>query len=725
MSGCRRAKERPNRVSKRVERLELLQVFRIVARKSHLKIYISHVTFYTLLLVSLRLDAVEPLPQFTDVTAEVGIDFHHNNGARGDYHLPETIGAGGAFLDYDNDGNLDLYLVNSGDWQDAVSKKVCTSVLYRNNGDGTFTDVTAIAGVGNTSGYGQGIACGDYDNDGNTDLYVTNFGANVLYRNEGDGTFTDVTEKAGVGDPLWSTSATFFDYNRDGYLDLYVVNYVHYSLEVPYRPCGTNGVRTYCHPSLFAGAPDTLYRNNGNGTFTDVTEAAGIRDIGGAFRGKGLGVVVADFNNDSAPDIYVANDDTPNYLFHNNGDGTFKEIALLAGCAYSFDGVAQAGMGVDVGDYNSDGLLDIFVTNLSYETNALYRNNGDGTFTDVIYEAGLGKESYLFVGFGTGFFDYDNDGYVDLFIANGHVIDNIDQTSEVLTYAQRNQLFRNNGDGTFAEVSLESGEYFQRENVSRGAIFGDYDNDGDVDIVVTQSNGQVELFRNDGGNQRNWVQIKAAGTLSNRNGIGARLKLTAGGHTQIRELHAASGYLSSNDPRPLFGLDNSTRIDQLEIRWPSGAVQVLEDLPVNREVAISELNADVNAKDVHGNTPLIVAVIAGNLEHVRHLIARGADVNTENDDGNTPLIFSVHTTMNANLAQLLIASEADVDVMNNERETALMYAAWTGQAEVVRLLIKNGANVDVKNSDGNTALTLAESKGHKGIVAILKEAGAN
>ena len=530
--------------------------------------------------------------EFKDATVEAGIGFRHVNGAKGDYHLPETIGSGGAFFDYDTDGDLDLYLVNSGDLTGTGSERAYSSILYRNNGSGAFTDVTNSAGVENAGNYGMGAACGDYDNDGDPDLYVTNFGANVLYRNNGDGTFTDVTETAGVGDALWGSSAIFFDYDRDSYLDLYVVNYLHYSLDVSYRPCGVHGIRTHCHPKNFDGAPDRLYRNNGNGTFTDVTQAAGFGDISGAHSGKGLGAVAADFNNDGEPDLYVANDDTPNYLFYNNRDGTFSEVGLLAGCAFSFDGVAQAGMGVDAGDFNGDGYLDIFVTNLSHETNALYRNNGDGTFSDMVYEANLGKESYLFVGFGTRFFDYDNDGHSDIFIANGHIIEAIAQVTDVLTYAQRNQLFRNNGDGTFTEVSFESGAYFRREGVSRGAIFGDYDNDGDVDIVVTQSNQPAELLRNDGGNRRNWVRIKLVGVVSNRDGIGARITVTVGSQSQMQEVRTGLSYLCSSDPRVLFGLGDFTRIDRLEIRWPSGIVQVLENLEVNREIVVVEKSGE-------------------------------------------------------------------------------------------------------------------------------------
>ncbi len=561
---------------------------KLLPPNTRLKTCIALCSFLIVLLNCLNLCADNHEIQFVDVTAEAGIDFRHVNGAKGDYHLPETIGSGGAFFDYDTDGDLDLYLVNSGDLTGTASEGLYTSILYRNNGNGTFTDVTDLSGVGNSGNYGMGAACGDYDNDGDPDLYVTNFGANVLYHNNGNGTFTDVTGTAGVGDALWGSSAIFFDYDRDSHLDLYVVNYVRYSLDVSYHPCGVHGIRTHCHPKNFDGAPDRLYRNNGDGTFTDVTQAAGFGDISGPHSGKGLGVVAADFNNDGEPDLYVANDDTPNFLFYNNGDGTFSEMGLLAGCAFSFDGVAQAGMGVDAGDFNGDGLLDIFVTNLSHETNALYRNNGDGTFSDMVYEANLGKESYLFVGFGTRFFDYDNDGHSDIFIANGHIIEAIAQVTDVLTYAQRNQLFHNNGDGTFTEASFESGAYFRREGVSRGAIFGDYDNDGDIDIAVTQSNQPAELLRNEGGNRRNWVRIKLVGVVSNRDGIGARVTVTVGSQSQLQEAHTGLSYLCSNDPRVLFGLGDHTSIDRLEIRWPSGIVQVLENVEANREIVVVE-----------------------------------------------------------------------------------------------------------------------------------------
>ena len=681
--------------------------------------------------------------QFVDVTAEAGIDFRHINGAEGAYHLPETLGAGGAFFDVDSDGDLDIYLVNSGYWKDSSATDEALSALYRNNGNGTFTDITVTAGVGNSGNYGQGTACADYDNDGDVDLYVTNFGVNTLYRNNGDSTFTDVTVHAGVGDPAWSSSACFLDYNRDGYLDLFVVNYLVYSTDVPYRPCGEDGVQTYCHPSLYEGAPDTLYRNNGDGTFMDVSQEAGVGGIGGLFHGKGLGVISADFNNDGAPDLYVANDDTRNDFFYNNGDGTFSEISLLAGCAYSFNGVAQAGMGVATDDYNGDGWFDIFVTNLSYETNALYRNNGDGTFTDVVYEAHLGKESYLFVGFGTGFLDADNDGWRDIFIANGHIIDNIEDTHDILTYRQRDQIFRNQGDSTFQEVSASAGDYFQSTAVSRGALFGDYDNDGDVDMLVTQSNGPVTLLRNETGTQHNWVRIKTVGVISSRDGIGTRVILTAGGHTQAQEVSRGASYLSSHDGRLHFGVGAHAVIDRLEVRWQSGVVQVFEHLPTNREHVLSEFSdtpedklfkvawtgdmsnlhdthADMNVKDAFGRTPLHIAAEKGYGDVVMFLVENGADVNLTDAKGNTPLIFIIHKTGNLEITKRLIAKGAVVNTQNRTGETALMYAAWRGHSEIVELLLKNRADATLKNRQGDTALTLAESRGHLAIVQMLQ-----
>ena len=400
-------------------------------------------------------------------------------------------------------------------------------------------------------------------------------------------------------------------------------------------------------------------------------------------------------------------------------------------------------MGVAVADYNADSWLDIFVTNLSYETNALYRNNGDGTFTDVIYEAHLGKESFLFVGFGTGFFDADNDGWQDIFIANGHILDNIEDTHDVLTYRQPDQLFRNSGDSTFQEVSESAGAYFQRTAVSRGSLFGDYDNDGDVDMLVTQSNGPATLLENQTQTQSNWVSIKTVGVISNRDGIGTRITLTAGGHTQIQEVNPGASYLSSHDPRCHFGLGTNRAIDRLEVRWQSGVGQVFENLSANQEHVISEfsetptdtlfkaawtgdvstfrdINIDVNLKDIVGRTPLHIAAEKGNIDVAMFLIENGANVNVADANGNTPLVFIINKTGNLKITERLLEKGASVNAQNRTGETALMYAAWHGHSAIVQLLLENRADVALKNRKGNTALTLAESKGHQEIVEMLK-----
>ena len=712
-------------------------------------IIVLHFLLFGWVTISMMAETIST--RFTTATA--GIDFQHQNGATGDFHLPETIGSGLAWLDYDNDGFLDLYCVNSGYWQSPrkPSSTELGSRLYRNLGDGTFADVTNNTGVDNTDRemgagqqpYGQGVTVADYDNDSDADLYLTNFGANRLYQNNGDGTFTDVTDNAGVGDRGWSSSATFLDIDLDGFLDLYVVNYLQYALDVPYLPCGEKGKLSYCHPSLFEGAADQLYRNNGDGTFTNVTDSAGITDPADLFHGKGLGVVAGDFNHDGGPDIYVANDDTPNFLFYNQGDGHFNEVALLTGCAYSFDGVAQAGMGVDVADLNGDGWLDIFVTNLSYETNALYFNNSDGTFNDVIYQAYLGNESLLYVGFGTGLYDFDNDSDVDLFIANGHVIHNIEQTSDVLTSAQPNQLFLNAGNGTFREVSKKAGEHFNQMRVSRGAAFGDYDNDGDIDIAVSNSNQPLELLRNE--TIGNWVRIKTVGTVSNRDGIGSRIKLKAGAYTTVQEVHFGSGYLSCHDPRLHFGLHQQPQVDQLQIEWLSGAVQVFENLPANQEIVVTEpkLEAQLLWGSKHGkltpveqalesgvsidvigrsgNSALIMAVEGNHQFILKLLLEQGANIDQQNQDGNTALILACSKTA-VDLAQLLLDHQANVNLVNQQRETALMYAAWRGSLRLVEQLLMVGAEVGAKNADGQTAMALAKAAGQSQIVEMLGQA---
>jgi enediyne biosynthesis protein E4 len=520
---------------------------------------------------------------FIDVTEQAGIKFTHVNGARGEYHLPETLGSGAALVDIDGDDDLDLYLVNGREWGEPNDADRGTSVLYRNDGNGAFTDVTETAGVSNPGGYGHGVACGDVDNDGDVDLYVTNFGANRLYQNDGDGVFTDVTAHAGVGDDRWSASAAFVDVDRDGDLDLYVVNYLRYDVDATYPPCYDAGARGYCHPTNFEGARDRLYRGNGDGTFADATDEMGITDPGGPFHGKGLGVVAADFDGDGWPDIYVANDDTPNYLFYNERDGTFAEIAVLAGCAYSADAIAQAGMGVDAADYDGDGRPDIFVTNFSHETNTLYRNAGGGAFMDASYAAHVGGESFLQLGFGAGFLDYDNDGWLDLFLANGHIFENVELTTDVVSYRQPNQLFHNAGNGSYTEA-----DFLPDAHASRGAAFGDVDNDGDTDVLVTNLAGAPQLLRNDVGHSQNWLKIRVIDAATQRDAIGARVTLKAGGRTQTREVRTAYSYLCANDPRVIFGLGTGVQADEIVLRWPDGERRTLRGVAAGSSLVVSQ-----------------------------------------------------------------------------------------------------------------------------------------
>ena len=522
--------------------------------------------------------------QLVDVAEASGITFKHVNGESGRLYYLETMGSGAAFLDYDNDEDLDLYIVNSAPLPGFVTDTLPTNALYRNDGDRGFTDVTVEAGVGHL-GYGMGCGTADYDNDGDPDLYVTNFGENVLYRNNADGTFTDVTVHAGVSNgDKWSLSCAFVDYDHDGNLDLYVVNYLDYDIVEDGEWYDTNGRRIYSNPRVYKGVSDALYRNSGDGTFTDVTRRAGVYND----TGKGLGVTCGDYDNDGRIDIYVANDTTPNFLYRNMGDGTLMDLGVIAGVAYNEDGVAEGGMGVDFGDYNNDGFLDIFVTNFSRETNTLYLNNSNGIFTDVTYIEHLGDSSFLKLGFGTKFFDADNDGDLDLFVGNGHVYSTVESQSDTLEYAQTDQLFLNMGESSFFDVSEETGAYFSMKWVSRGAAFGDYDNDGDTDIFVVNLNQKVVLLRNDGGNRNNWLKIKTVGVKSNRDGIGARIEVVTRSHTQIREVQAGSSYLSGHDLRLIFGLGAEAEAKEVTIRWPSGLKQMLTAVEANQFLIITE-----------------------------------------------------------------------------------------------------------------------------------------
>lgn len=529
-------------------------------------------------------DSTAPAILFRDVTKLAGIEFQHSNGATPMKYMPETMGSGALFLDYNSDGWLDVFLVDSGSLVNEKLSRRARSVLYSNNGDGTFRDVTAHSGLKNP-GYGMGACAADYDNDGWVDLYLTNFGPNVLYHNKGDGTFEDVTGQAGVSSPLWSTSCAFGDIDNDGNVDLYVTNYVDFGLDNN-KFCGDHikQIRAYCHPNVYNGLPDVLYRSNSDGTFSDVTREAGVH----AAAGKGLGVVFGDYDNDGWIDIYVANDSVPNFLYRNRADGTFEEVGLWSGVGVNGEGRPEAGMGTDLGDVDNDGLLDIFVTNLDMETNTLYRNRGQGIFTDVTFESGQGEPSLRFVGFGTAFFDYDNDGNLDVIVANGHILDNAAYFNSNTTYAQLNLLLRNQGAGIFEEVGPTSGPGFALEKVSRGLAVGDIDNDGDLDVLVTNNGQSADLLRNEGGNRQNSLLVRTIGTKSNRDGIGARLTLTSGSTTQVREVKAGSSYLGQNDLRVHFGLGQASRIDRLEVRWPSGEVDILEALQPNQILTVLE-----------------------------------------------------------------------------------------------------------------------------------------
>jgi hypothetical protein len=543
------------------------------------------VTFAGVLMVSMQVlfSVQRKLPViFSNVTAQAGINFKHENGASREKYLPETMGSGVVVLDYDNDGWPDIFFVNGGSFADERAAARARHRLYRNNRNGTFTDVSAASGIG-ISGFGMGACSADYDNDGFADLYVTSVGSNRLYRNNGAGGFIDVTDKAGVAAGLWSTSCAFADVDNDGYLDLFVTRYVDFGVNNN-KYCSLIGtVRTYCHPNVYKGLSSILYHNNGDGTFTDVSREAGIYKIG-----NGLGVVFGDYDNDGWVDIYVANDSTPNFLFHNKGAGKFEETGFWAGVAVRSDGKAMSGMGTDMGDINGDGLLDIFVTNLDGQTHSLYRNMGKGLFTDVTFQSGVGEATLPFVGFGTAFFDYDNDTDLDLAIANGDVLDNVKLLRDSSSYEQLHLLLQNDGTGRFKNVGPMSGPGFASKKVSRGLAIGDLDNDGDLDIVIADVGETPELLRNDGGNRSNSLLIRTLGSKSNRDGIGARLKLSIGNKILVREVKAGSSYLSQSDLRVHFGLGEAPRADRLEIRWPSGVIDVIEKVDANQNLTVLE-----------------------------------------------------------------------------------------------------------------------------------------
>ncbi len=535
--------------------------------------------------------------RLTDVTEASGVTFRHVASPDKKY-IVESMSGGVALFDYDADGLLDLFLVNSLTVELVKSGGKTRSALYRNQGDGTFKDVTDRAGLADV-GWGMGAAAGDYDNDGRIDLYVTCLGPNRLYRNQGDGTFADVTAKAGVADPRWSTGAAFVDYDNDGRLDLFVANYVDFQLDrLPEfgkgKTCQYKGIAVQCGPRGLPGAGDSLYRNNGDGTFTDVSKKAGVSDPAGFY---GLGVVCSDFDEDGLTDIYVANDSTPNFLYRNQGDGTFKDVGFVSGTAVNENGSEQGSMGVAVGDYDHDGKFDIFVTNFADEYNTLYRGGARLNFTDVSYAAKLAEVALPLVGWGTEFFDYDNDGWVDLFVANGHVYPQLEN------YRQRKLLHRNNRDGTFTEAAEAAGAPLMEKRAARGTAFGDIDNDGDVDFVVGDLDGPPQVLRNDGGNSGNAVLVRTVGVKANRDGIGARVKIVAGDLVQMDEVRSGASYISHSDLRLHFGLGPRTKIDLIEVRWPGGAVEKITGAPVNKVLTVKEGQGLVEQKDFNKGAP--------------------------------------------------------------------------------------------------------------------------
>jgi hypothetical protein len=514
---------------------------------------------------------------FEDVTAQSGITFVHRHGGTGRKLFPETMGSGCALFDFDGDGDLDLYFVNG---------PGAPNALYENDGHARFRDVTEHAGVGDR-GFGMGAVAADIDNDGDLDLFVTNYGGKVLYANDGDGTFTDVTRRAGfAGDGRWATSAAFADVDNDGFVDLYVCHYVRYDIEHPPDCRSPDGMREYCNPADFPSEPDALYHNRGDGTFIDVTEQAGIVDP----EGRGLGVVFFDLDDDGDQDIFVANDMSRNYLFVNRGDGTFDERGLIAGVAYNEGGRVSAGMGTDAGDYDNDGRLDLFVVNFSLETNTLFHNEGGGTFTDRTVQAGLAPITLRWLGFGTLFFDPDLDGDLDLVTVNGHVLDTIERHGQGVTYAEPAQLLENLGDGRFREASSTSGPYFSTPHVGRGLACGDLDGDGDEDLVISNCNQAAALLLNRQATGNATLAITLVGHKSNRSAIGARVTVTANGQRQIREVKCGYSYLSQGSLTQHFGLGSAKVAERIEVRWPAGTRQVFEEVAVPAGLVIDELS---------------------------------------------------------------------------------------------------------------------------------------
>jgi hypothetical protein len=524
--------------------------------------------------------------RYTDVRESAKIAFQQDSTQTEEKYYLETMGTGVGWIDYDQDGLMDLYFVQSAATDIYKPSRPLRSALYHNNGDGTFTDVTEKAGVGGEGHYGQGVAVGDFDNDGYPDLYVTGYGRAILYHNNGNGTFTDVTAKAGVVDERgWSTSAGWFDYDKDGWLDLVVTNYIEWSPKNNLW-CGEHrpGYRSYCHPGNYKGQRIKLYHNNHDGTFTDVSDASGV----GKPEAKGMGVVLADFNNDGWPDIAIANDSWPNFLFINKHNGTFEDVSLVSGLAASEDGRYEAGMGIDAADVDGDGWLDVYITHLDFELNRLYRNSQDGTFTDETFRSRIGNRAVLLSGVAMKFLDYDNDGWNDILQLNGAMLDNVSLYHGEVSYKEPLLMYRNLGKGEFDKVSESLGPDFSRPIVGRGLATADYDNDGDIDIVTNNRGDFPSLLRNDGGNAYHWLTVQLVGTKSNRDGIGASLRLTSEGFVRVEQAKGGMSYMSASDPRIHFGLGKRAKIESLEITWPSGKVDRLTNVTLDQIITVKE-----------------------------------------------------------------------------------------------------------------------------------------
>ena len=517
---------------------------------------------------------------FTDVTAQAGIHFHHNSGRTGKKYLPETLGSGCAFFDADGDGWPDILLINGKNWTPTARKSL--PALYRNNHDGTFTDITSGSGL-DVEMYGMGVAIADYDNDGRDDVYITALDGDRLFHNEGHGKFRDVTKSAGIQNANFGTSAAWFDFDRDGKLDLFVANYVEWSPKLDLWCSMDGATKSYCTPESYKGTRSRLYHNLGGGRFEDVAGKAGLGDP----TSKSLGVAVLDYNSDGWPDLFVANDTQPNKLYRNNRNGTFTEEGIAAGVAYGEDGVARGAMGVDSADYDRSGRSHLLVGNFSNQMLGLYHNEGNGLFVDEAPSSDVGRSSLLALTFAVFFFDYDLDGYPDIFTANGHIDDQINRVQPKVTYRQPPLLFRNLGNGRFKNVTSQMGAAFNRPIVARGAAYADFDRDGDLDLLISTNNGPAYLYRNDGGNRNHWLNIRLTGVRSNRNGIGAEVRVRSAGGTQTGTVHSGSSYCSQSDLALTFGLANNTSAS-VEIQWPSGARQSIGQVAADQFLVIDE-----------------------------------------------------------------------------------------------------------------------------------------